>query len=646
MDLVRVDLNGFRRFLDTSINLDEKVIAIVGPNEAGKSSFLDALISLENFEEYGRYDISRGKNFPPTHQFVYALYRLDKEEMDLVLDYGGVGSPRWYNVYKRKDGNIEHFVEPQVERDKRYRDKAVNRLGKILTNRRLEKIINDDFEIGETSESSIIVNLWDILQNIKTFLQSGRETLEHSEIVEIKTAIKLLDARKNDVTKGYSKSLEITQLILEQSLEIEESEHPQDLLLDELSDHCPQILFFQNDYRNLSSEYNVSGLDEIPKALDNLLSLADVNFSNLRNAMIEDDHATRKTIEINANKRLDKKFKEWGQSKVSVNFSFEQEVIRIFVRSSDIFSPIAERSDGLRAFVALYAFTELKSKKENVILLIDEAESHLHYDAQADLIRVFENQDTVEKIIYTTHSAGCLPSDLGTGIRVISPIFDDEGNDTFQSVISNSFWKEGAGYSPLMLAMGASVMALVPTRRALIAEGAADMILLPSMIRQATGNDNLDFQVAPGLASVSGEKIQELELEAPKVAYYIDGDDGGNKHRKKLLSADIPEEYIIQLQNGFDLEDCLEINLLVKAINDELHRSHGDEYQIDKEVLGTKLRFHNLATWCKERKINTPSKRNVASYIAAKHRELRIIDNDRIHELKILYEDVCNVMNL
>jgi predicted ATP-dependent endonuclease of OLD family len=45
VQLVSVTLHGYKRFAQrSSMNVDGKLVAVVGPNEAGKSSFLDALV--------------------------------------------------------------------------------------------------------------------------------------------------------------------------------------------------------------------------------------------------------------------------------------------------------------------------------------------------------------------------------------------------------------------------------------------------------------------------------------------------------------------------------------------------------------------------------------------------------------------------
>src|SRR5699024_9258514 len=155
---------------------------------------------------------------------------------------------------------------------------------------------------------------------------------------------------------------------------------------------------------------------------------------------------------------------------------------------------------------------------------------------------MFVQQEQAVKIIYTTHSPACLPPDLGTGIRVVVPVKDKDQ----VSEIRGSFWTSSTGFSPLMMAMGAGSAAFTPARRVVIAEGASDMILLPSLLRNVLDRD-IDYQVAPGLSQASQTLMSNLGLEASRVAYLVDGDHGGRELKKSLASAGGSEKKIVTL---------------------------------------------------------------------------------------------------
>jgi AAA ATPase domain len=242
----------------------------------------------------------------------------------------------------------------------------------------------------------------------------------------------------------------------------------------------------------------------VPRALENLLNTAELKLKELFEASQKNDRGAVQTMLRRANKKLQTKMTSvWQQSKATIALEENAGVLSILVNAEDQLNSIAERSDGLKQFVSLFALvSQAVEPQRDVVLLIDEAERHLHYDAQADLIQMLAKQGMARKVIYTTHSFGSLPEDMGLGVRIVSPIGEHE------SKIVNDFWSQGgAGLSPLLLNMGAATMAFLPVRYCVLAEGAVDMLLLPSLFRELRAVETLGFQVAPGLAEAGDASI-------------------------------------------------------------------------------------------------------------------------------------------
>jgi predicted ATP-dependent endonuclease of OLD family len=298
-------------------------------------------------------------------------------------------------------------------------------------------------------------------------------------------------------------------------------------------------------------------------------------------------------------------------------------ILRVFVSAQAArgYTSVAERSDGLRTFIALLTFCALYAETRPVVLLVDEAENHLHYDAQADLVRVFSRQQAAAKVIYTTHSAGCLPHDL-SGVRLVQPARDGT------STVTNSYWANGPGVSPLLIGMGASVLAFTPARRAVFAEGGADFILLPALMRDATGRDEVDFQILPGLAEVDIRDVSRLEMEAGSVAYLVDGDASGTRIRTKLRRGGVPDHRILSLgglRSGLVIEDVLDTGVYVEAVNRVLRRSHGDGMSVAAHDVGNRDRPGQLRTLARRRGIDPPHKTAVAYEVLELRSEGRAI---------------------
>lgn len=200
-----------------------------------------------------------------------------------------------------------------------------------------------------------------------------------------------------------------------------------------------------------------------------------------------------------------------------MRFRIDESTLRLLIESPhEPASRIDERSDGMRAFIALLAYAAVSGTgPTKPVLLIDEAELHLHYAAQADLVQVLTEQTAASQIIYTTHSAGCLPEDLGTSVRIVAPVEDADRSRTI-----NWFWEGNEpGFAALLHGMGYAVgaFAFTPARFAVFAGGPTDLVLLPTLLREATGQRRLEFQVAPGLALVNRQRASTLELEAGRV---------------------------------------------------------------------------------------------------------------------------------
>jgi len=317
-----------------------------------------------------------------------------------------------------------------------------------------------------------------------------------------------------------------------------------------------------------------------------------------------------------ANERLKEFFEQsWTQSGVTVRLSLHETILRVFISTPyGRYTDIQERSDGLRQFVALATFAEVYGLEDrDLVLPIDEAETHLHYNAQSDLVRVLDLQSAASSVIYTTHSAGCLPEDLGGNVRVI--VRQDEN----WSEIQNAFWTKGIGFDPLLLGMGASALVFGAVRRAVIAEGATDLILLPTLMRAATDRTSLGYQVAPGIAEVSQSAVADLELQASKAAYVVDDDMGGRAHRKKLRSAGVEPARIFVLgqgiRAGLAVEDLVRKELYLQVVNEELERS-GREARLGKRDIPEKGRSAAVRRWCKAKRYSEPKKVSIATALA------------------------------
>lgn len=647
MRLMSVTLEGYRRFeAITEIDVAGDVVALVGPNEAGKSTILDAMLALDDDQYLTVRDRSREGSGTAS---VIVGYVLDDDDRAALADVPGGSEIRWWTLEKQlKDGRAYRYfdIHPAPKRDLKPRHETARRL----------KHLAESEELTARFGSAANVMVADAYANALAALLSTNPRLNEEQLDEIhlfaNTMFKFSGIRTESAPSSDPRvSQELRDLLVE-LMQYEEDPHPADIAAQILDDRHPSFLMFTPADRELATNYN---LNEVaanpPPALANLARLADLNLPRLLETMTNNEPGMRETLLERANGRLRTAFHEsWGQEEVAVRLSLSGTVLEILASiPGGGYNRFQERSAGLRSFVALRAFLARHHESERPILLVDEAEQHLHYDAQADLIDVFTEQRLAAKIVYTTHSAGCLPRDLGNGIRVVAPILGKE-----RSTVRKSVWEgRAAGFTPLVFGMGATTFAFLPARNVLLTEGITDAMLFPTLFRESTGRGRLAFQIAPGLSSVGPARMAGLTTEGGSVLFLTDGDDPGRKYRDDLREVGVLPQQVfgldIEVDEGVLLEDLIDKGLYARAVNEVLRDFQHTEIEYDASEIPDLGRTGALNAWCKSQRLKPPDKIDVAqrlldykSACARKGVNLQLLSATRLEAVRDLYEKLVS----
>ena len=555
--LDRIEVFGYRRLLKADAYVGRKTVAFVGPNEAGKSSVLSALQLFASDDPVPATDATRsqrGDVLDPDRAVVRLSFTLDDAQRTLARALPIEAEKlRHLRFTKLASGKRQFFFSPEPV---------------------LSPKVTDNF-----------FRAWPALR--KTLIQSLQTPSEDFALDLDEDDLEAVDAFVAGTAR--QPSVEVWQRVDEGVRELlGDGEKPhrvaafrtfyewarpgvslQSLVYRGIGASMPVFVPFTENLRSIRAEYQLSdpGIDGDP-ALANLLRLAQLPLDQIRSALGEPSHL--RTLKDEANERLKNFFtQKWNQEQITVGIEVTDDFLRIDVKDLVEGSPgwiaITERSDGLRTFVALAAFLESGSFERPPILLIDEAEQHLHQNAQGDLIRMLQDLSAVGQVIYTTHSPACLPADLGNGVRFVEPV------DSGHSVIRHDFWSldrnEHVGFNPLLIVMGAGAAAFSSLRSALIAEGVSDMLLLPTLIKLATNKAELEYQVSPGIATASKSDMAKLDVVASRVAYLVDGDAGGKAWKGQLLAASVPSSRIRSLADGMGLEDLLDREFYLDSVS-------------------------------------------------------------------------------
>jgi len=109
MRLVTAKIRGVGRLVDTTIKLDQKLVAIVGPNEAGKSTLLKALSLIESEEPLPLSERSRtGSQIADTDNVVTLTLVVEDADRDSLSDLGLAELPQQFQVLRRAGGERKY----------------------------------------------------------------------------------------------------------------------------------------------------------------------------------------------------------------------------------------------------------------------------------------------------------------------------------------------------------------------------------------------------------------------------------------------------------------------------------------------------------------------------------------------------------
>ncbi|MGH7182705.1 MAG: ATP-dependent nuclease, partial [Nitrospiraceae bacterium] len=179
---------------------------------------------------------------------------------------------------------------------------------------------------------------------------------------------------------------------------------------------------------------------------------------------------------------LSKEFENiWRQKKVKFDIEIDGTTLNIFAEDLALGMPVRlnRRSTGFRWHVSFaWQFTHAsQGQYKNCILLLEEPGIHLHYSGQHDLLEVFERLSENNTILYTTHLASMI--DLGHPERV--RIVETRGNHAHvvQGVVSSQ--KGPMAVIEMSLGLSGDMSGLLGNRQTLIVEGGDDALILQKL---------------------------------------------------------------------------------------------------------------------------------------------------------------------
>jgi len=448
MHLVRYKVTNFRSVDDSGWIEAERVTALIGVNESGKTNLLLPLWKLNPAREgelkatsdYPKGNYAAVRANPGKFQFIAAEFDVI-EYADKLSQMTALGREylELVEVSRFFDGRLEiafpkykRITEAPSDEIRELIDVAKNEIASITPLAKesslkpeLLKSLEGAIEKVKTQENWSSTGIGEVSDKLKAAIPEAPATTS-SIVPRYQQLLDDLSAKRARLTApGPSEIAEVKEFILSK---------------------LPRFVYYSN-YGNLDSEIYLPhvvenlkredlGAREAAKArtlrvLFSFVTLKPEEILELGRDFRDPqgrkpteaeiaEIATKKrdrTILLNsAGTDLTKRFRDWWkQGNYTFEFQADGDHFRIWV--SDSKRPekveLEDRSSGLQWFLSFYLIFLVESSRDHrgAILLLDEPGLSLHPLAQRDLSAFFENLSGTNQILYTTHSPFLVDAD-------------------------------------------------------------------------------------------------------------------------------------------------------------------------------------------------------------------------------------------
>ncbi len=464
-----------------SFKVDDDINVLVGMNESGKTSILEALAKTNYFSDDKDFEFNMTHDYPRREK-----KKVEKQNIipKAVTCKYTISPDLLLEISKDLGDNV--FLQEEFTMTKKYNGR--DSLSDLTVD--FEKFIS--LKTKELGISSKTLN--EKLFKINTIEELEKIIIGYKED-DLKTKLKEFKKYFDNEWKWENPLNEYIARVF-------------------LSPNLPKYLYY-DEYYSLPSRISIENLQEEQlkaeelKTAKALFDLAEINIDEIINADdFEDFKAELEATEATITEEL---FNYWKTNQnLEIQFDIDKKektdsygntrivehILDIRVRNNrtKVSLPLKNRSKGFNWFFSfLVWFKKIQEDtNSNYILLLDEPGLNLHASAQSDLLSFIEFLAEDYQIIYTTHSPFMVESGKLERVRTV---LETKGG----SVISDSIQeKDPNTLFPLQAALGYDIAQnLFISTNNLLVEGVSDLIYLQILtgVLQEAGREALSEKI-------------------------------------------------------------------------------------------------------------------------------------------------------
>lgn len=526
MRLTAFQIKGFRSIVDTGcIELPpDNITCLIGQNESGKTSVLEALRSFETGKISG--DDIRSAGPKPE---VSCYFQVDKTEIEIIFEEFNVSSTVWTAL---KNSNYQVHLQRSWE---------------------------------EASKQAELVIVDDALS--KAISEATPEPAQEPEADSPDPS-----ATSESENPGATKK----QLTIKDFLEVFFNSCPELMLFENYTSLLPRTIDLEELEKEESSVEGFLGAK-------NLINIAELDLATLKaetDTRIIDDKLD------NLNKKITEDFqKYWSQNvgkndkiQIKMELKHHDESVEaekgkpymiFWISDSQGRLHANQRSMGVRWFLSFYLQLEATAKSEHRLFLVDEPGGSLHAKAQEDVLKLFEKLKKDLQIVFTTHSPYLV--DIKEVHRILAVQRELKNGELAETKIINSHKLGGANEDtlfPLYTSMGIDIshQRVIKKSNNVLLEEISAYYYLMAFWKVFSKTKNVYWLPATGNSRLP--QLANLMLGwGLRFAVVLDDDSSGRRIYNQLKNDQIAaEENLIKISGCDGIEDIFTVQDFKKLI--------------------------------------------------------------------------------
>lgn len=583
MKICQVRVQNFRGVVDSGwIDIEDDYTVLVGKNESGKTSILEALSKINNSEniDNSKINITGIDGAPDEYSFhpvVSVVLQPQGDEFQESITE--LSAPICLTKYANGRREISYEGAPCDPPPEVFASGDCKR-----------------WLVEELREAGYLENVTDGGQDetwaeVYSFLfDSDNEDLENVSGILQDLGYKLGDEGLESILSGVASHREDASNSF--------------IGINRLVEKIPAALF-EDSHASMQGEIEAKRIPKTNNRISLLLKDLDINWSDQNwpdeNRRLLEQFSERLTNELSP---------KWGQKEISIQFLYSNG--NVILRIKDMVSnggsgdrriaiPLSERSDGLKRFITILTDIYLSSNgdDDNNLILIDDPGVYFHPN-QKEKMRDVITEEFAERgqVIYSTHSPFLIDSSQPKSIRGTRGPSKDVLNDITE--VSAESGLEPA--RPVSEAIGLTIGTdLLTVDRCLLVEGPTEYHLIPALSNyfRCHGNEG---------AALDGYRVVQMSGAGDAIKYakwaeqggvdfqiLLDNDEGGEE-RSSEIQENHPElgahAWLLDERGNDDdreveFEDLLPVKLYVSTVNSAIQEStDGPQIEIEETDSG------------------------------------------------------------